>query len=191
MSRRLGSLLAVWWLAIAVTAVGAQILPIGGGVGDAAITAGKIADGAVTTAKIADTAVVASSKLSATFTNVTYASGNYVGSGSQTWTVDEGDVETHVTLVMGKVLVVSWSIYPASVGGTPSTQLRLGTGGYTWAKGCNGVHTYIDGAATRGAGRTVAVAGTNYVVLYTAPASNWSAATNTNGTWGSLICEVQ
>jgi len=120
---------------------------------------------------------------------VTYAAGNFTANGSQTWTVDEADVGAHHWMRVGNKVTLTWQINTATVGGTPATQLRVGAGGFTWARTCENVHTYLDNG-TRGAGRAQAVSGTTYVVLNIAAASNWAAATNTTYSFGQVTCEV-
>ena len=121
--------------------------------------------------------------------NVTYAAGNFTANGTQTWTVDEADVALHHWVRVGNIVTLNWQVITSTVGGSANTQLRVGSGGFTWARSCESSHYYLDNN-TRGSSRAYATAGTTYVVLNIATAGNWAAATNTTYTFGQITCEV-
>lgn len=56
---------------------------------------------------------------------VTFAAGDFTASGSMTWTVAAGDVVTHAYKQHGKALTVAAFVQTTTVGGTPSTQLKV------------------------------------------------------------------
>lgn len=54
----------------------------------------------------------------------TFSAGDFTGSGSMTWTVDSGDIQTDAYLIVGNSAMYSFSYSNTTVGGTPSTDLR-------------------------------------------------------------------
>jgi hypothetical protein len=59
------------------------------------------------------------------WTTPTYASGNYTGSDSMTWTVEAGDVVKFVYHIVGKMMTVLFTISSSAIGGTPSNILMI------------------------------------------------------------------
>lgn len=53
-----------------------------------------------------------------------FAAGEFTGSGSMTWTVDAGDVETDAYYIRGKMAFYLYSYRTTTIGGTPSTELQ-------------------------------------------------------------------
>lgn len=124
-----------------------------------------------------------------TSADITFAAGNFTAGGSQTWTLAAGDVGAHATMRVGNIVTLTWQLNTTTVAGTPHAQLRVGTGGLTWARICEGTHYYIDNG-TRGSGRVTASSGTTYVVLNISTAGSWTAATDATYDYGQITCEV-
>jgi hypothetical protein len=124
-----------------------------------------------------------------------YASGNFTGNGSMTWTVDAGDVTSYRYLLRGRLLTVMWQLDTTSVGGTLNTTLQIAIpGGFT------AVSTYFVGLDYASDNGTTAVAaqcqvssGDTIIKLFrnVAASGNWAAATNTTTIYGQLTFEVQ
>lgn len=116
--------------------------------------------------------------------NTTYAAGDYTGSGSQTWTVDSGDVVANRYRLTGRTLQWCLEIVSSSVGGTPATQLRATLPvGFTFG----GLQSSAAPARIKDNGATAVSAlaffsagGQTYVEFYNgiAATANWSASTN-------------
>lgn len=187
---------ALWALATLVAFVGAPVLAQTGwgtlrlGSNDARVV--ELAAGGTPFFRLSGTGLLSALNGGTVgeWTTPTFDAAEFTGNGTQTWTVAAGDVAAYGIHRVGDTVVVTWEIATGTVGGAANTQLRLGTYGLTWARTCNSTHTYIDGAATRGAGRAQAVSGTDFVVLMTAAAGNWAAATDTQFTAGQITCQV-
>lgn len=120
-----------------------------------------------------------------------FDAGDFIGSGSMTWTVAAGDIETYAFTQRGKRLIVDFSIKETSVGGTPDTALQIAIPGsfaavnYV-ANGCvvndnNG--GYVFGFVQ------VAPSGT-ILSVYRSSTATWSAATDTTSVRGQIAFEV-
>ena len=55
----------------------------------------------------------------------TFAAGNYTGSGSMTWTVTSGETTADTLVVNGNEATYYFEVLASTVGGTPSTDLRI------------------------------------------------------------------
>jgi hypothetical protein len=125
----------------------------------------------------------------------TFAAGNYTGGGSQTWTVEAGDVTVQDYRLSGRTLYIRWYLVGTSVGGTPADTLRIGNaawGSFTpAAKEAIVLHTYSDAGSSWTIGQAIISGSATYVSLYkTGFGGNWSAATNNTTTRATLIAEV-
>jgi hypothetical protein len=125
----------------------------------------------------------------------TYAGGNYTASGSQTWTVDSGDIAAQKYWLRGRSLLISFALDSTSVGGTPSTDLKIGNGawgGFSAASQANAPLAFIVDAGvtvTAFGMMQISAAGTALRLLKSAFA-NWGAATNTTQVYGQITIEV-
>jgi len=59
------------------------------------------------------------------FTSVPFNASDFFGSGSMTWTVSSGNVQTFQYVIIGNMMTINFSIANTSVGGTPDTALRI------------------------------------------------------------------
>lgn len=120
---------------------------------------------------------------------VTYAAGDYTGSGSLTWTVDSGDVANSRYTDIGTTMIWSLGLTNTSTGGTASTELRVTLpGSRTVSATTTGACAGIDNG-TEVAPVWTATAGNSYVSFFrTIGGANWSNA-STNAT--SIRCMVQ
>lgn len=84
-------------------------------------------DGSGTTGTILDQTLFNSIRdyIGAAWTSVTFNAGNFTASGSMTWTVASGDVNTFDYVEIGKTMIVSCVLSTTTVGGTPSTALKI------------------------------------------------------------------
>lgn len=163
------------------TSTAATSLTVGGGItaGTGAValvnTSGKIP--AVSSAYFAD---LSGANLTFPWNTVSFNAGNFTGSGSMTWTVDSGDQGTNAYSVVGSQVTWTFGFSTTTVGGTPSSELRVTLPGGFTATGTstNGTLVYADNG-TVGSGLWVVSAGNTYAALYKdIAAQNWSAATN-------------
>lgn len=125
----------------------------------------------------------------------TFAAGTYTGSASMTWTVASGDASSGLNgyWLRDKWLTVSWDLRSTTVGGTPSTDLQIGSaawGGFNSAFAQWGTHTYSDNG-TRAAGRAFVIATGGNIFLNLANfAGNWAASTDATDVFGTMTFEV-
>ena len=59
------------------------------------------------------------------WTDVTFSAGNFTGNNSMTWTLDSADQTMFAYKLLGKTMVVAFTLQNTSVGGTPSTILLI------------------------------------------------------------------
>lgn len=123
------------------------------------------------------------------WTTPSFAAGNYTGSGSMTWTLTSGDVALNKYIVIGKTVHWHMNLITTSVGGTPSTGLRVALpAGLTLTGASRGVHWYSDNG-TEGFGGYLMTA--SYVEFYKSnSASNWTASTNNTAIYASITFEI-
>lgn len=112
--------------------------------------------------------------------NVTYAGGNFTAGGTQTWTVDAGDVPAFTYTEIGKTLTFNLILSNTSVGGVANPELRVAIPNSRTAVGstdgwCVGTD---NGTVFRGFWQ--ATNGNAYISIYSDPTAgtNWTAATN-------------
>lgn len=118
----------------------------------------------------------------------TFAAGTYTASGSQTWTLTSGDVTGQAYWLRGRSLDISYALDTTSVGGTPSTDLRIGNGawgGFTCATGQwnDPVAFATDNNVIADCFSQINTAGTSLRILKKTLA-NWTASTNLTAIYG-------
>jgi hypothetical protein len=128
------------------------------------------------------------------WTTVAYASGNFTGSGSMTWTVDSGDQAAFRYRVVGKTMTVFFDIRTTTVAGTPSTSLQIAIpGGYALANDNESfqmIRIFDNGTPAIGYA-AVRNTGAGIQLQRTIDGStNWSAATNTTSVQGTVDFQV-
>ena len=122
-----------------------------------------------------------------------FNAGHFTASGNMKWIVDAGDVTTLAYTVAGKTLTLVFSLSNTSVGGIPSTELRIAIpGGFTSSKFT--VMPYVEnssGAATTNRfGFGLTHAGGTYIALYRERNALWGPATNLTNVHGTMTFEV-
>lgn len=127
-----------------------------------------------------------------TWTTPTFDAGDFTASGSGTWTVASGDVTTYAYTIIGKMMVVMWSLDTTTVGGTPGYYLYLKIpAGKVATKACAAVHGYSQ-AGTPGFGSAYvnnALFGAN-IALGIVAGGAWSTGTNNAVTVGQIVFEI-
>lgn len=122
----------------------------------------------------------------------TYAAGNFTASVSMTWTVDSGDVTNYSYKLESRSLTVTWYLQTTSVGGTPSTQLKIAIpNGFVASKAS--LHMCIQDDAAAGNVATfvlLTASGTTMDIYHSLGVGNWAAATNTTRVFGTITFEV-
>ncbi|HUS88635.1 MAG TPA: hypothetical protein VMW91_04555, partial [Desulfosporosinus sp.] len=122
------------------------------------------------------------------WTTPAYSAGDYTAGGSMTWTVEAGDANVFKYTIIGKIMIVTFSIITTTVGGTPDQNLNIKipasktATNYTWYF-CFGVD---NNARTEIRFR---VNGTN-IEIYRNDGSNWAASTNLTSVYGTIIFEI-
>jgi hypothetical protein len=122
-----------------------------------------------------------------------YAASNFTGSGSMTWTVEAGDVTNCRYYLRGRQLSIVFALDGTTVGGTPSTDLRIGNGawgGYTIAGQFNMPLSFVlDNNVQATPGSQIQTAGT-YLRLLKSGFANWTLSTNTTSAYGQMLVGV-
>ena len=131
-----------------------------------------------------------------TFTDVPYVAGNFTGSGAMTWVVDIGDVGTHQVCYNQKLMIVNFVLATTSVGGTPSTDLRIAIPGSNLAAKTliGGTVRVSDNGSAGEHGVVVVAAGGSHIIIRRSPAiapPNWTASTNNTTVQGFAMFERQ
>jgi hypothetical protein len=120
-----------------------------------------------------------------------FDAGNFTASGSMTWTVAEADVTTFAFTVEGKRMIIVFTINTTSVGGTPSSDLRIAVpAGKLAAKEAWGVLTTLE-AGTYAPGHVLISAGGTQLRCSKVNFANWCTSTNTTAVYGSIVFEIQ
>lgn len=124
--------------------------------------------------------------------NPAFAAGNYVGNGSQTWTVTSGEQTTlQYQRTEPKTLTVVFDVSLTTVGGAANTDLRITIpGGFTAAATVANAFVYFDNN-TMGIGQAEVDSGTTYIRLLKQAYANWSASTNLTSVYGIITFPIQ
>jgi hypothetical protein len=120
-----------------------------------------------------------------------YAAGNFAGSAG-TWTVDAGDVGTYAYLLTGRNLKVWFALNTTSVA-APGSGLNITLpAGFTSVGGKTflGMFIYNDNGGATTVGQSQIDPGATAIRLLKFGFGNWTAATNTTGTFGLVDLEV-
>lgn len=128
------------------------------------------------------TGVPASTGVTTSQQSIAFNAGNYTGGGSQTWTVDAGDVPIATYVKIGTYMMLNMYATGTDVGGTVNPALRY-TVPCTINGNFTGPLTFTDaGTVGATAGTWVANDGTSYVSLYVddSTATNWTATSGDN-----------
>jgi len=148
-------------------------------------------DGSGTTGTILDNAFFNSVRdyVGGAWTTPAFNAANYTGSGSMTWTLTSGDVQLNKYVVIGKTVHWHLVLTTTTVGGTPSTGLRVALpAGLSLVGASRGVYWYLDNA-TEGFGGYVMVG--SYVEFFKSNSgANWTASTNNTAIYASLTFEI-
>jgi hypothetical protein len=124
------------------------------------------------------------------YSPVAYASGNFTGSSSMTWTVSSGGQVTYSYAILGRLMIVFFTI-TGTVGGTVSTSLQIAipagkTALATVVNGCSVLNNSVwsQSACQVNAGGTV-------IEVFTTPAGtgNWTAGST--GAEGQIAFPLQ
>lgn len=150
-------------------------------------------DGTGTTGTILDQALFHSVRdyAGVAWTDVAFSAGNFTANNSMTWTLASGDQTTFTYVEHGKTMIISVLLVTTTVGGTPSTQLRIAVpNGRTIQTTCRGVFNGTDNG-TDITGMWEASAGNTYIALYKNPsAGTWTASTNNTAIFGQFTIEI-
>lgn len=119
-----------------------------------------------------------------------FSAGNFSGSGSMTWTLVAGDVDTCAYMLLGKLMVVSLALKTTSVGGTLDTYLRYAIpGGQTSKRIMVTPCVATDNGAVVSAKMFVS-ASAAYVYIGKSDGTAWSASTDNTLIQGTIWFEV-
>lgn len=117
--------------------------------------------------------------MTTTWSSQSYSAGNFSASGSQTWTVDVSDVSTNTYAIFGKTMIWTVFILSSSIGGTPSTELRMTIPNSQTVNASVGAAGSCAGYNSGGLDVSwLAVPSNSYIILYTSFGGNWAASTN-------------
>lgn len=121
-----------------------------------------------------------------------FAAGDYTASGSQTWTLQSGDVTTMQYMLCGKTMFVNFFLVTTTVAGTPAPYLFIKIpGGKVSATPTYG-NLWINQNGAFSIGVSIVnnpVAGAN-IALSLVDGANWTGTTNTTSVGGSIVFET-
>lgn len=120
----------------------------------------------------------------------TYAAGSYTANNSMTWTVQSGDVTAFEYLLQGDTLVMAVHIEGSTVGGTPSTELRIALPDNRTVAKATGNPCQIKDGGSWVEGLMFTSAGDAFVRVSRADGGNFSSSTNDTAVIGGLFIEV-
>ena len=121
---------------------------------------------------------------------VSFNAGDFTGSDSMTWTVEEADVNNLTYTISGKVMTVSFFINTTTVGGTPSGDLQiLIPASKTSTKFMANAIFALDNNINVTGWCLVSAAGTIITCRQIASA-NWTASTNLTFVRGQITFEI-
>ena len=128
------------------------------------------------------------------WTNVAFNAANFTANGAMTWTVASGDQSTYAYSTIGTTMHLKVQVLTSSIGGTPSTALRIAIpGGFTSTRSWTGVGLTIKDSGSSAVHEVClvnATAGNNFIELYLLGAPNWPATTNTTNVYVDVEFEV-
>jgi hypothetical protein len=123
---------------------------------------------------------------------VTFAAGNFTGTGAQTWTLTSPDQADFKYTLVGKTMTVKFQLATTSVGGVAATGLQiLIPGGFVAASvAYNAAALILDNGVLTPGRLSVAAAGTK-ILVERSDTAVWTAAANTTYVYGQITIEVQ
>lgn len=122
----------------------------------------------------------------------TFSAGDYTGNGTQTWTLQSGDIGVFAYHVSNKTVVITLQLATTSVGGVANTTLQITNtawGGLTAARVSYNHASFISDNGTLREGSIQIIDGT-HVGFILSTGANWAAAANTTNVYGQLTFEV-
>lgn len=122
--------------------------------------------------------------------DIAFDAANFTASGAMTWTVGSGDVVTYAYVVSGDVMTLFFNLSATSVGGTPSTQLRIALPAGLVVAGQGHALCYASDNGSVTVVNLHAEVGDAYVSLDRIDGANWSAATDATVVAGQLTFPV-
>lgn len=122
----------------------------------------------------------------------TFSAGNFTASGSMTWTVEAGDVIVYrYKMISADTMVLQWFINTTTVGGTPSTGLRIAIPNSKVSSDSHSTTCRNFDSGTGVIGFVEVANGESYITIFRdAAVSNWTASTNNTYVRGQLILKV-
>lgn len=121
------------------------------------------------------------------WTAITFAAGNFTGSGSMTWTVASGDVSANRYAVTNKQLLWYGKYLTTTVGGTPAQSLQVAIPTGTFANTGQLIKCHASDNGTIRDAIAFPASG-SLLAIQRADGSNWTASTDNtavyfNGVW--------
>jgi len=122
--------------------------------------------------------------------NQAFSAGNFTASGSMTWTVAEADQDTFRYTLIGKTMIVDASIVTTTVGGTPSTALRITLPASATAASAASTACSVRDNGTFSVGWAEVAASGTYISIYLAAQGNWAASTDATDVRLQIAVEI-
>ena len=122
--------------------------------------------------------------------SVTYSAGNFTANGSMTWTVDSGDQQTYAYMLVGKTMILAFSIVTTTVGGVANNRLQLAIPGGFSAKNEAWVPYRLTNPAAASSFCRVSASATIVELFRDASAGNWTLGTDDTNVMGTITFEV-
>jgi hypothetical protein len=125
------------------------------------------------------------------WTAVAFNAGNFTGNGTITWTVAASDVTTFAYTLIGKTMIVLFSIQTSTVAGAGTRLQILIPNSMTAAKASTIVLLTNDNGTLAIGFASVSAGGTQISIAPNLTGANWTASVDNTGVFGQIAFEVQ
>jgi Pectate lyase superfamily protein len=120
-----------------------------------------------------------------------FSAGDFTASGSMSWTVGSGNVDTFAYNIRGKVMTISLVLTNTTVGGAPAARLWIHIpAGKTAARHMAAPCFIIDGGIASTGFMNIA-AGDTQISVNRTDGANWSASSAATYVLGQIVLEIQ
>lgn len=125
------------------------------------------------------------------WTTPAFAAGDFTASGTMTWTLAAGDVDTYAYTVKDRVMTVSFALKQTTVGGVLGTTLKIKIpAGFVATKNMfSATANILDNAVIKPGYAYVLATGT-VINVEKQDGTNWTAAADTTAVYGQISFEV-
>lgn len=124
------------------------------------------------------------------WTTPSFSAGDFTANNSMTWTVAAGDVTTYAYIVNGKMMTVSFWIVTSTVGGTPSSLLKIAIPNSKTATKTMGAYCRIYNNSAYSAGIAYVDGSGTVINISKMDASNYTGESDATEVSGQITFEI-